>query len=293
LNKYSKDGIDGILSKNLQVEFEEADIAMINQEFSFSNRGVPMENKQYTFRIDPKWVQIFNDMQVDIVTLANNHTLDFGVEALLDTFDTLDTARIQYVGAGINIAEARKTKYIEANNKIIAILGASRVIPVTDWNAGIDTPGLFTTYDPKAMIEEIEIAKELCDYVVVYVHWGIEKSDSPKEYQRSLAKQYIDAGADLVVGSHPHVLQGIEYYKDKPIIYSLGNFMFYNTINQTAILKVTLKENEEIQVQFLPCETENALTDRIEEKSTRSEFYRYMKDISFDISFDENGFILH
>jgi len=293
LNKHSKDGINGILSKSLLEEFEQADIAMVNQEFAFSSAGTPMEDKQYTFRVDPRWVQILDDMQVDIVTLANNHSLDYGVEALLDTFNTLDVANIQYVGAGNDLAEARKTKYFEVNDKMIAILGASRVIPATDWNASNDKPGLFTTYDPNALIAEIKIAKELSDYVVVYVHWGIEKSTSPEEYQRTLAKQYIDAGADLVVGSHPHVLQGIEYYKDKPIIYSLGNFMFYNTINQTAVLKVTLKEDEEIQVQFLPCKTENALTNRIDNQNERAEFYRYMTDISFDVNFDENGFVLH
>ena len=172
LDKYNNDGIDSILSKDMQAEFEEADIAMVNQEFAFSNRGTPMKDKQYTFRIDPKQVQIFKDMKVDIVTLANNHTLDYGTEALLDTFETLDTANIQYVGAGSNLAEARKTKYVEVNDKTIAFLGASRVIPVTDWNAGSDRPGLFTTYDPAALISEIETAKELCDYVVVLYSLG-------------------------------------------------------------------------------------------------------------------------
>ena len=291
LDKYNNDGIDSILSKDMQAEFEEADIAMVNQEFAFSNRGTPMKDKQYTFRIDPKQVQIFKDMKVDIVTLANNHTLDYGTEALLDTFETLDTANIQYVGAGSNLAEARKTKYVEVNDKTIAFLGASRVIPVTDWNAGSDRPGLFTTYDPAALISEIETAKELCDYVVVYTHWGIEKNTTPEEYQRTLAKQYIDAGADLVIGSHPHVLQGIEYYKDKPIVYSLGNFMFYSTINQTAVLKVTLNDNDGVQVQFLPCKAANGITYKIDNQAERSEFNRYMTELSFHVKFDENGIV--
>lgn len=292
LNKYSKEGIDGILSKELQEEYANADIAMVNQEFPFSNRGKPMEDKQFTFRIDPKWVKIFSDMQIDIVTLANNHTLDYGLEALQDTFNTLDTANIQYVGAGNNIEEAKDTKYFEVDDKTIAVLGASRVIPVPGWNAGSNKPGLLTTYDPATLIKEIQTAKELSDYIVVYVHWGIEKDTSPKEYQRNLAKQYIDAGADLVVGSHPHVLQGIEYYKDKPIIYSLGNFMFYNAVNQTAVLKVTIKEDE-VEVQLLPCKAENACTYKIEDQVSRSEFYQYMEDISFEVNFDDNGTVLN
>lgn len=291
LGKYNNDGIDSLLSKDMQEEFKEADIAMVNQEFAFSNRGTPMQDKQFTFRIDPKQVQIFNDMKVDIVTLANNHTLDYGTEALLDTFGTLDAANIQYVGAGSNLAEARKTKYIEVNDKTIAFLGASRVIPVTDWNAGSDRPGLFTTYDPTALISEIETAKELCDYVVVYTHWGIEKNTTPEEYQRTLAKQYIDAGADLVIGSHPHVLQGIEYYKDKPIVYSLGNFMFSDTINKTAVLKVTLNDNDGVQVQFLPCKAANGLTYKIDNQAEMSEFNRYMTELSYNVKFDENGIV--
>ncbi len=292
LNKYSKEGIDGILSKELQEEYANADIAMVNQEFPFSNRGKPMKDKQFTFRIDPKWVKIFSDMQVDIVTLANNHTLDYGLEALQDTFTTLDTANIQYVGAGNNIEEAKDTKYFEVDDKTIAVLGASRVIPVPDWNAGSNKLGLLTTYDPTTLIKEIQAAKELSDYIVVYVHWGIEKNTSPEEYQRTLAKQYIDAGADLVVGSHPHVLQGIEYYKDKPIIYSLGNFMFYNTVNQTAVLKVTMKEDA-VEVQILPCKAENACTYKIEDQVSRSEFYQYMEEISFEVNIDDNGTVVN
>ena len=85
---------------------------------------------------------------------------------------------------------------------------------------------MLTTYDPKILVDEIKKLREQCDYLVVYVHWGIERSERPEDYQRSLGKQYIDAGADVVIGSHPHVLQGVEYYKGKPIVYSLGNFIF-------------------------------------------------------------------
>ena len=291
LDKYNKDGIDSLLSKDLQVEFKEANIAMVNQEFTFSNGGTPMKDKQFTFRIDPKQVQILKDMKIDIVTLANNHTLDYGTEALKDSFITLDTANIQYVGAGSNLEEARKTKYVEVNDKTVAFLGASRVIPVTDWNASSDRPGLFTTYDPTALITEIEKANELCDYVVVYIHWGIEKNTTPEEYQRTLAKKYIDAGADLVIGSHPHVLQGIEYYKDKPIVYSLGNFMFSDTINRTTVLKVTLDDNDGVQVQLLPCKAVNGLTYKLDTQAERSEFNQYMTHISYNIIFDENGIV--
>jgi poly-gamma-glutamate synthesis protein (capsule biosynthesis protein) len=292
VNKYNSEKIDGILSSDLQTEFKDATIAMVNQEFTFSNGGTPMDNKQFTFRVDPKYVQIFQDMSLDIVTLANNHTLDYGITALQDSFQTLSNADIQYVGAGNNLEEAKVANYFDVNNKKVAILGASRVIPVPDWNAGREKPGMLTTYDPTYLLEEIKIAKEQSDYVVVYVHWGLEKKDKPEEYQRGLAKQYIDAGADIVIGSHPHVLQGIEYYNGKPIVYSLGNFMFYNSINQTAILKVTVNEMNETKVQVLPCKAVNAQTFLINDLTDKQNFYSYLTDISYDITFDESGFVM-
>ena len=249
------------------------------------------KDKQFTFRIDPQYVQIFSDMMINVVTLGNNHVLDYGTEALLDTFSTLQDAKIPYVGAGNNLKEARETKYFDVGEKTVAILGASRVIPVTEWNAGENKPGLFTTYDPTALIAEIEAAKLQSDYVIVYVHWGIEKKNHPEEYQRKMAKQYIDAGADLVVGSHPHVLQGMEYYKGKPIIYSLGNFMFYSNIPQTALLKVTLQKGDSVKTELLPAKAENGTTFIIEDTKEIQQFYKYMTDISYGVTFDKSGAI--
>ncbi|MDF2608851.1 MAG: hypothetical protein K0R92_325 [Lachnospiraceae bacterium] len=288
---YDTKGIQGVLSEDLLREIKQADIAMVNQEFAFSTRGTPMNDKQFTFRIDPKYVQMFQDMQIDIVTLANNHVLDFGQDALLDTFAALENGNLKYVGAGRNSTEAKKTEYFEVDDKTIAILGASRVIPVVSWNAGENTPGLLTTYDASLLVEEIMAANESSDYVIVYVHWGIEKNTYPEEYQRNLAKQYIDAGADLVVGSHPHVLQGIEYYNGKPIVYSLGNFIFYNTINQTALLKVSIGQDNDVKLELLPCKAANGQTFMQNDKEEVERFYREIEAISFDISFNKNGLI--
>ena len=108
----------------------------------------------------------------------------------------MDKAGIRRVGAGKNLDEAKAPVILEAQGKKIGFLGASRVIPVASWNATSSKPGMLTTYDPSLLLEQIDHLKETCDYVVVYVHWGIEKKDRPEEYQRSLGKQYIDAGAD-------------------------------------------------------------------------------------------------
>ncbi|MFV0519702.1 MAG: CapA family protein [Lachnospirales bacterium] len=291
LNKYNSNGIDGILSKQLLEPFNEADIFMANQEFAFSTRGVQAEDKQYTFRVNPMYVSIFTEMGMDIATLANNHTLDFGTTALVDSMDTLDNANIEFVGVGNNIDEAKESKVIEINDKKFAFLGASRVIPVYDWNATSSKAGMLTTYDSTILVEEIKKAKEENDFVVVYVHWGVERATTPEQYQRDLGKAYIDAGADLVIGSHPHVLQGIEYYNGKPIVYSLGNFIFYNNIEKTAVVNATVDEDNNISLQILPCSANNSQTYLIEDDKKIADFYNYMESISFGVDIDENGFI--
>ena len=130
------------------------------------------------------------------------------------------------------------------------------------WAAGSSHPGVFSTYDPAQAIASIQKAKEQCDFLVVYVHWGVERETEPKDYQKAMGRQYIDAGADLVVGSHPHVLQEVEYYNGKPIVYSLGNFVFGSKIPETALLKVVLKADEEMaaEVTLLPCTSSNGYT---------------------------------
>lgn len=290
--QYDKSGIDGILSKDLQEEFKTADIAMINQEFAFSTGGTKAKDKQFTFRVNPKYVKAFTDMGIDIVTLANNHTMDFGEEGLTDSFKTLQDAGILYSGAGNNLEEARDIKYIKVQNKTFAYLSASRVIPETNWNAGDNKAGMLTTYDPANLVADIKKARENSDFVIVYVHWGIERATKPETYQRNLAKAYIDAGADLVVGSHPHVLQGIEYYNSKPIVYSLGNFIFYNAIAQTAILKVTVNEENRATLSLLPAKAENGKTSFVTLENLVNGFYKSIKEISFGVDFKSDGTVI-
>lgn len=293
LNKYdSGNGITSILSTDLLEKMNSADITMVNLEFPFSTRGTQMENKQYTFRADPARCSILKEMGVDIVSLANNHILDFGTEALLDTVTTLNENAIRYVGAGENLEEAKKPSVITMNGRNIAFLGASRVIPITEWNATKYSPGVFTTYDPTLLIEEIKAAKQTNDLVVVYVHWGIEKEEQPEEYQRTMAKQYIDAGADLVIGSHPHVLQGIEYYNGKPIVYSLGNFVFGHTIERTVMLEVAINDQDICNLRLIPCETKDAYTHTLTSDEEIEEFFSYYEGISYGIKIDKYGNVI-
>lgn len=289
-NKYNAGGIDGILSKYLQTELTEADIAMINQEFPFSSRGTPMPDKQYTFRADKSYVKVFEEMGVDVVSLANNHAMDYGAEALLDTFDALNEAGIPYAGAGTDKERAEEAILLERGGRTVGVLSASRVIPVVDWNIENSQPGMLCTYDSGALKAAIERTRPHCDYLVVYVHWGVEHQAYPEEYQRTLAQTYIDAGADLVVGSHPHVPQGIEYYQGKPIVYSLGNFIFNPNMSGTYALKVVWDESGESHLKVLPIETADSLTYGLEDDAAL-ELYHYIEEISFGVSIDGNGMV--
>lgn len=287
---YNKKGINGLISEYLEQEMVSANMTMINEEFPFSTRGIPMENKKFTFRIDPKYVKVFHEMGIDVVSLANNHALDYGDEALIDTFATLDEAGIPYAGAGSTKARAEEAVFVEAGGRKIGVLSASRVIPVVGWNIENHQPGLFCTYSSTRMVARIKEIEQECDFVVVYVHWGKEYQEYPENYQRELAKKYIDAGADLVVGSHPHVPQGIEYYKGVPIVYSLGNFIFSANMVDTYAVKAIFDQNGETHLQVIPVGIAKAYTQELT-GDKKTEFYKYLESISFGIDIDENGFV--
>ncbi len=293
LKAYEKaGGIHGVLNEGYRQAIENADYFFVNQEFPFSSRGTKAEDKQYTFRLPPEKVSLFQEMGIDGVTLANNHALDYGRDALLDSCVVLDQAGIAHTGAGENLDEAKRPVTAEIRGKKVGIIGATRVIPVADWAASAGRPGMLAAYDSGLLLEEIRAMRQSADYLVVCIHWGIEREEEPQEYQRTLGRQMIDAGADLVIGSHPHVLQGIEYYQGKPIIYSLGNFVFGSSIPRTALLQAELEEGEEEpSFKLLPGTSGAGYTQMITDERKKQEFFQYMEDISFGVEISEEGVI--
>ncbi|MBM7565441.1 CapA family protein [Paenibacillus sacheonensis] len=220
-----KNGFDYPYAKVLPY-LQLSDVTAANLETPVTLRGTPAPNKQYVYKASPDALPALIDSGVDVVNLANNHTLDQGEEGLLDTIEYLNKAKLPNMGAGINDAEAFKPVIKEANGIRIAYLGLTRVVPVGSWKADKNHPGLAETYDPTRAVAAIKKAKADADIVVVMVHWGTELMDMPNADQTRLGHAYIDAGADLVIGSHPHLLEGFESYKGKWIAYSLGNFVF-------------------------------------------------------------------
>lgn len=202
-----ENGIRDCISEELITHMQQADVMCLNNEFTYSLQGAPLEEKMYTFRANPDRVSILQEMGVDIVKLANNHVYDYGKQALLDTFEILENAGISYIGAGRNLEEAMKPVYIEIDGKKVAFVAASRAekYKMTP-QATEEKPGILRCYDNTLFLEVIREARENADYVLAYVHWGTEYSFELEEVQLTTGKEYLDAGADVVIGAHTHCL---------------------------------------------------------------------------------------
>ncbi|RKN84925.1 CapA family protein [Paenibacillus ginsengarvi] len=270
---------------------ENADLTIANLETPITERGTK-QIKDYAYRSSPQALPAFKEAGIDLVNLANNHILDYGTVGLLDTFDHLDKNGIRWFGAGHNASEAFKPVIVEKKGIKIAFLGLSKVVPTQEWKAGTDRPGVADTYALKVPLEAIRNAKKEADLVVVVAHWGIEQQDQPEKYQREFAREYIDAGADLIVGGHPHVLQGFEQYKGKWIAYSLGNFIFTMNENpvtwETVILQASCSKDGGCALKTVPVLSKLANPEPMPEDAAAKLFKR-LTGISFQAEIGPDG----
>ncbi|GIO68848.1 CapA family protein [Paenibacillus cookii] len=228
--------------------FKKDDLTLGNLETPVTTGGVSAQNKQFVFKSSPQALEALRAAGMDVVNLGNNHILDQGEVGLLDTINYLDQSGIQYVGAGKDADRAYQPVYFERGGMKIAVIGASRVYPETNWAAGTNKPGVASAYDKASrVIATIGEARKKADLVIVMVHWGIERALTPNDIQKKLGHDFIDAGADLIIGGHPHVLQGLEQYKGKWIAYSTGNFIFTKSGTpstwKTAVFQATCKKS--------------------------------------------------
>jgi poly-gamma-glutamate synthesis protein (capsule biosynthesis protein) len=201
-----------------------ADIAMVNLENPVTTRGKRVP-KPYNFRMHPRFLRALTDCGIDIVTIANNHVFDYGKEGLFDTISYLDSSGVKHVGAGRDYREAYRPVLFHIRGRTIGFLGyyGGGEAP----GAGKNRPGVARRDLPRVRDAILALKNTLhADYIVVNLHWGTEKARFPDNEQSAFARNVIDAGADAVIGHHPHVLQGIERYHDGVIAYSLGNFIF-------------------------------------------------------------------
>lgn len=231
-----------------------ADLSVVNLETAVGHRGRAAPGKTYTFQAPPALVDAMAAAGVDVVNLANNHALDYGVEALLETIDRARAAGLAVVGAGRDGTEAYAPAIVRQGRRAVAVIGLSRVLP-PGWAAGPGRPGIASAYDTGAAVRAVEAAAARADLVVVAVHWGAEGSFCPVDHQRDLAARLVAAGADVVAGHHPHVLQGIERRGEALVAHSLGNFVWYHSrspSDRTGVWTVTLDGRGAVGDRFAP-----------------------------------------
>ena len=238
--------------QGIKGELASGDINIANLESPLAVGGEEYSEKRFRFRAEPQVAKALRAAGFNLVTLANNHSMDFGGEALAETVQHLSDNGIAWIGAGENLSEARKMALYTIKGKRIAFLGYSLTQPI-EFFAGQNRPGTTPGYE-KMVTADVTRARSQAEYVIVSFHWGKEAVSTVQPYQRTAAHKAIEAGADVIIGHHPHILQGIERYKDGIIFYSLGNFTFASksrTADVSAIIRLKLDKGQRI-AEILP-----------------------------------------
>lgn len=239
--------------------FAGAQVVFGNLEGPLTERGAPEQDKTYVFRSPPQKVsQALKDAGFNVVSLANNHTLDYGAEGLMQTMEALDAAGIAHAGAGATLSQARQPVIVQAGGKRIAILAYSLTLPESFY-AQANKAG--TAFGHEAVVRhDIAAARRQADIVLVSFHWGQEGKTALRDYQVQLGHAAIDAGAAAVIGHHPHILQAVEHYKDGVILYSLGNFTFgsYSKDAKVSAVAELIFEGDRVQtLRLQPINVDN------------------------------------
>jgi poly-gamma-glutamate capsule biosynthesis protein CapA/YwtB (metallophosphatase superfamily) len=270
---------------------QQADFVVANLETAVGTSGV-LEEKAYAFQTDPSRLELFDPLRDNLLfTLANNHGMDAD---LMETMRELDRLNYEYIGVGENREQAYQPHVRTINGVSVAFIAASRVIPFTRWAAGENRPGMASAYVDEPLISVVQEWKEKADYVVVYVHWGEELADQPHQVQLDLEKKLIEAGANLIIGSHPHVLQGVRWADKKQLTaYSMGNFVFTTSTtpkaNDTMALEIYLSKEKIERVQVWPAQVSFGLVRHLEESEERERVFKRIKELSPQVQIDAQG----
>lgn len=211
-----------------------ADFSIGNLECPVATTGKALDNKPWTFRADPAVMRVLRG-RFDALGVANNHSGDYGREAFVETLGHVREAGIASFGGGANLVDAHAPLWVERKGLRIAVLAYNEFKP-RSFEAGAGWPGIAWSEDSQVVADIRAARKAGADVVIPFMHWGWEHEPEPGPRQRALARLMIDAGADAVVGGHPHVTQGASLYRGKPIVWSLGNFVFdgFNTVASTT-----------------------------------------------------------
>lgn len=243
---------------------EDADLAMVNLESALTEGGqrtdkeLEKKSRRYWFRAPPAALELLDRSGVDVVTVANNHGADFGVDGLEETLAAAEDGPVAIVGVGEDADEAFTPHRVTIRETDVAVLAADAAPRESEdpiWAAGEGGPGIASAREdpPERLVAAVEEADGTDDLVVVYLHWGSSGEQCPTDQQRQLAETLSSAGADVVVGSHAHVLLGAGMLEDTYIAYGLGNFLWYNASQRrTGVLKVHVTDALVVADEFVP-----------------------------------------
>jgi poly-gamma-glutamate capsule biosynthesis protein CapA/YwtB (metallophosphatase superfamily) len=230
------------------------DFAAVNLETSITGRGTP-QPKTYHFRARPAAFTALRDAGVDLVTMANNHVLDYGTVGLADTLAAARAARFPYVGIGTSAAAAWAPYLTTIKGVRIAVIGVSQVAELaSSWVATPSRPGEANAIDLRRTLAAVRSARRLASVVIVFMHWGAEGQACPDQAQLDLAHRLAAAGASIIVGAHAHMLQGSGWLGHTFVAYGMGNFLWWERSYSTAtgVLELTLHPRAALTARFIP-----------------------------------------
>lgn len=247
------------LLAGMQPAFDQADLVVGNVETAITTGGKAV-NKKYVFRAPPSFLTALSEGGIDIATVANNHGMDYGASGFQDTLTAFGDSKLGLVGAGKDEAEAYSPDIVTVKGVKVAVIGATQVLDaefISSWTASPTQPGLASAKQQDRLVAAVHDAKAQADVVVVFLHWGTERSQCPNPSQKEIAPKLAAAGAQIVVGSHAHVLVGGGYDGATFVNYGLGNFLFYSgnrggPQTQTGVQLVTVTDGKVTGDTWLP-----------------------------------------
>jgi poly-gamma-glutamate synthesis protein (capsule biosynthesis protein) len=231
-----------------------ADFAMFNLETAVTSRGTP-EPKTFHFRAPASAFTAVRSAGVDLVSLANNHALDYGRVGLADTLSAARAARVPVVGAGANATDAYAPYVASVRGVRVGVVAFSQVHTLSSsWRATDGRPGIAMAFDTERAVRAVALARQQAEVVVVFMHWGIEGSPCPSAEMKTFARRMAAAGADIIVGTHAHVLLAGGWLAGAYVHYGLGNFVWYSVSHatETGVLRLTVRQGEVAKTEFLP-----------------------------------------
>jgi len=265
----------GVLD-SIEPVFRQADLSVVNLETAVTTGGSPTA-KAFVFRTPPSAFEALRGGGIDVASMANNHGLDFGEAGLRESLIAAKRYGFPVVGIGLDAKQAYRPFRRTINGQRISVIGATQVLDdelISAWTAGPGKPGLASAKDVPRLLQEVRAARKTSDTVVVFLHWGIELQQCPSQDQRTLARQLVAAGADVVVGGHAHRVQGAGRMGKTLVGYGLGNFVWYGTSElstQTGVLLVTVNGRRIVSYRWAPARIVDGVPHPLTGSSRRSE----------------------